>query len=197
MTVLSPADEADLTAMLAWALNQPGPVAIRYPKAVLETGLTERFGNDRSPIEAGHAEPLLEGRDGLIIGCGSLIGSCLEAADQLREEGLDVGLLNARFIKPLDQQSLLHRLEAAAWVVTVEENTTQGGFGSAVLEVVNEASLRTGPILRLGIPDRFVEHGDRGELLAELGLDAAGIATACRKLAGRETTAAVSIPVHE
>ncbi len=197
MTVLSPADEADLTAMLAWALNQPGPVAIRYPKAVLETGLTERFGNDRSPIEAGHAEPLLEGRDGLIIGCGSLIGSCLEAADQLREEGLDVGLLNARFIKPLDQQSLLHRLEAAAWVVTVEENTTQGGFGSAVLEVVNEAGLRTGPILRLGIPDRFVEHGDRGELLAELGLDAAGIATACRKLAGRETTAAVSIPVHE
>ncbi len=197
MTVLSPADEADLTAMLNWALTQSGPVAIRYPKAVLDISVTERFGSDRQPIEAGQCEPLLEGRDGLIIGCGSLVGSCLEAADHLREEGLDVGLINARFIKPLAPQVLLDRIEAAPWVVTVEENTLQAGFGAAILEAANDAGLRTGPIVRLGIPDRFVEHGDRGELLANLGLDASGIAAACRKLAGREAATSAAVPVHD
>ena len=135
-------------------------------------------------IATGCAEPLVDGNDGLIVACGTLLGAALEAARQLRDEGLEVGVVNARFVKPLDTRLLLERIEAAPWVVTVEENALPTGFGSAVLEAVNDARLSCGPIVRLGLPDRFVEHGERGELLADLGLDAAGIAKACRSLAG-------------
>lgn len=196
MTLLAPADESDLTAMLDWALAQPGPVAIRYPKAVLETAVQERFGGQRRPIDRGHCEPLCEGGDGLIIGCGSLVSGCLQAAEQLRDEGLSVGVVNARFIKPLDQQGLLERIEAAPWTVTVEEHAIQAGFGSAVLEAVSDAGQACGPIVRLGIPDRFIEHGDRGELLSDLGLDTAGIAAACRRLAGREVASGFPTPIR-
>jgi 1-deoxy-D-xylulose-5-phosphate synthase len=127
---------------------------------------------------------LLDGSDGLIVACGTLLGGAVDAARRLREEGLDVGVINARFVKPLDSRLLLERIEAAPWVVTVEENALQTGFGSAVLEAVHDARIGTGPIVRLGLPDRFVEHGERGELLAELGLDATGIAQTCRALAG-------------
>jgi 1-deoxy-D-xylulose-5-phosphate synthase len=179
MAVLAPGDEHDLVAMLDWALEQPGPVAIRYPKAVVE-----QHAGPRTAIATGCAEPLVDGNDGLIVACGTLLGAALEAARQLRDEGLEVGVVNARFVKPLDTRLLLEKIEAAPWVVTVEENALPTGFGSAVLEAVNDARLTCGPIVRLGLPDRFVEHGERGELLADLGLDAAGIAKACRSLAG-------------
>ena len=178
MTVLAPGDEHDLVAMLDWALEQPGPVAIRYPKTVVEN-----HGGSRTAITSGCAEPLVDGHDGLIVACGTLLGAALDAARLLREEGLEVGVVNARFVKPLDTRLLLERIEAAPWVVTVEENALPTGFGSAVLETVNEARIACGPIVRLGLPDRFVEHGERGELLADLGLDAAGIAKTCRALA--------------
>jgi 1-deoxy-D-xylulose-5-phosphate synthase len=178
MAVLAPGDEHDLTAMLDWALEQNGPVAIRYPKAVIET-----HGGSRAPIAAGRPEVLLEGGDGLIVACGTLLGGALEAARLLREGGLEVGVVNARFVKPLDTTAFLERIEAAPWVVTVEENALPTGFGSALLEAVNDARITCGPLVRLGLPDRFVEHGERGELLADLGLDAAGIAKTCRSLA--------------
>jgi len=178
MAVLAPGDEHDLVAMLDWALEQPGPVAIRYPKTAVE-----RHAGPRAPIVAGRSEPLVEGADGLILACGTLLGAALDAAKHLRDEGLEVGVINARFVKPLDTQGILERIEAAPWVVTVEENALPTGFGSAVLEAVSDARLACGPIVRLGLPDRFVEHGERGELLAELGLDAAGIASTCRGLA--------------
>ena len=178
MAVLAPGDEHDLVAMLDWALEQPGPVAIRYPKTVVE-----RHEGPRAPIVTGRSEPLVEGADGLILACGTLLGAALDAAKRLRDEGLEVGVINARFVKPLDTQGILERIEAAPWVVTVEENALPTGFGSAVLEAVSDARLTCGPIVRLGLPDRFVEHGERGELLAELGLDAAGIASTCRGLA--------------
>ena len=178
MAVLAPGDEHDLVAMLDWALEQPGPVAIRYPKTVVE-----RHEGPRAPIVSGRSEPLVEGADGLILACGTLLGAALDAAKRLRDEGLEVGVINARFVKPLDTQGILERIEAAPWVVTVEENALPTGFGSAVLEAVSDARLTCGPIVRLGLPDRFVEHGERGELLAELGLDAAGIASTCRGLA--------------
>ncbi|MFM8635521.1 MAG: 1-deoxy-D-xylulose-5-phosphate synthase [Planctomycetia bacterium] len=184
MVVMAPGDEDDLKAMLPWALAHGGPVAIRYPKTAVET-----HPGPRAPIELGRAELLAEGSDGLIIACGTLLGAAMEAAARLREEGLDVAVINARFVKPLDTEMILPRIEAAPWVVTVEENALQTGFGSAVLEAVNDAHATTGmpgvPIVRLGLPDRFVEHGERGELLAELGLDATGIAATCRRLAVR------------
>ena len=186
MTVLAPGDEHDLAAMLDWALAHGGPVAIRYPKATVEN-----HGGQRPPIELGRSEMFVEGHDGLIVACGTLLGEALAAAAELRGEGLDVSVINARFVKPLDP-TILERIEAAPWTVTLEENVLQTGFGSAVLEAVNDAGLPAGTIVRLGLPDRFVEHGERAELLADLGLDAAGIAATCRRLAGR-TTAHVTL----
>jgi 1-deoxy-D-xylulose-5-phosphate synthase len=190
LAVLAPGDEHDLQTMLDWALEQPGPVAIRYPKTVVE-----RHDGPRTPLEAGRGEVLAEGGDGLVIACGTLVGEALKAAGTLRQEGLDVAVINARFVKPLDTRLILERIEAAPWVVTVEENALMTGFGSAVVEAVSDAqaaavmahgeSRPLPPIVRLGLPDRFVEHGERGELLTDLGLDAAGIATTCRRLAGR------------
>ena len=181
MVVLAPGDEHDLVAMLDWAMQHNGPVAIRYPKA-----LAEQQGGSRAAIELGQVEVFTDGSDGLIIACGTLLGVSLAAAAQLREAGLEVGVINARFVKPLGTQLLFEKIEAAPWVVTVEENVLSTGFGSAVLEAINEARLSTGTIVRLGLPDRFVEHGERGELLADLGLDAAGIALTCLRLAGRD-----------
>jgi len=185
MTVLAPGDEHDLQAMLDWALAHDGPVAIRYPKAVVE-----RHSGARAPVELGRAELLLDGHDGLLVACGTLLGEALAAARTLKQEGIEVAVINARFVKPLDTGLIVDRIESAPWTVTIEENALQTGFGSAVLEAVNDAQAveprACGPIVRLGLPDRFVEHGERGELLADLGLDAAGIAVTCRRLAGRE-----------
>jgi 1-deoxy-D-xylulose-5-phosphate synthase len=128
----------------------------------------------------------------MIISCGALTAACLAAADRLSDEGLDVGVINARFIKPLDTETIVRSLRESPFVVTVEEGCLMGGFGSAVLEAASEAGLSTAHLRRLGIPDQFIEHGEREELLADLGLDAAGIARVCRELAGREVLAAAS-----
>jgi 1-deoxy-D-xylulose-5-phosphate synthase len=199
MVVMAPGDEHDLEEMVPWALSHDGPVAIRYPKAA-----RTRHEFPRRTLELGKAEMVHEGVDGLIIACGTLLGEALQAADQLRNEGMEISVINARFVKPLDTEMILPAIESSPWTITLEENALPTGFGSAVVEAVNDArasgGLReTGPVLRLGLPDRFVEHGDRGELFADLGLDAAGIAAACRRLAGhtsdpaRSTASAASL----
>ena len=179
MVVMAPGDEADLPAMLDFALKHDTPTSIRYPKAPAET--VER---SPAPIELGRAEVIEWGGDGMILACGTLLTNALRAAAQLRNEGLDIGVVNARFIKPLDTETVLKAVSGAPFVLTVEEGQLMTGFGSAVLEAANEAGLSTANVHRLGIPDSYVEHGERGELLADLGLDAAGIAAKCRELAG-------------
>jgi 1-deoxy-D-xylulose-5-phosphate synthase len=188
MVVMAPGDEHDITAMLDFALGHDGPTAIRYPKTAVE-----RQEGPRTPLALGRAELLAEGSDGLVIVCGTLLGEATKAAAALHDEGLDVTVVNARFVKPLDTSLLLERIEAAPWTITVEENALATGFGSAVLEMICDAGLVAGPIVRLGLPDRFVEHGERGELLADLHLDALGIASTCRRLAGREPSPAATV----
>ncbi|MGE0605768.1 MAG: 1-deoxy-D-xylulose-5-phosphate synthase [Pirellulales bacterium] len=178
MVVMAPGDESDVQPMLQFSLQFNGPCSMRYPKANVE-----QIARDAAPIELGKAEVLEWGRDGMIVCCGSLLASCHKAATQLRQEGLDVGVINARFAKPLDTETLLRAVEQSPFVLTVEEGCLQGGFGSAVLEAANDARLSTGHVRRLGIPDRYIEHGERNELLADLGLDTDGIAQACRELA--------------
>ncbi len=179
MVVMAPGDETDLPAMLDFALKHDTPTSIRYPKAPAET--VER---SPAPIELGKAEVIEWGGDGIIFACGTLLTNCLRAAAQLRSEGLDIGVVNARFVKPLDTETVLKAVSSAPFVLTVEEGQLMTGFGSAVLEAANEAGLSTANVHRLGIPDCYVEHGERGELLADLGLDAVGIAAKCRELAG-------------
>jgi len=178
--VLAPGDEADLSAMLTWALTHDGPVSLRYPKATAET--VERTV---APIQLGRAEVLDWGADGMIIACGAQLGVCRRAAAKLRNEGLDVGVINARFVKPLDSDTLLDAVRRSPFVVTVEENALMGGFGSALLEAACDAGVATQHVRRLGIPDQFIEHGERSELLADLQLDVEGIARTCRELAAK------------
>jgi 1-deoxy-D-xylulose-5-phosphate synthase len=178
-TVMAPGDELDVAPMLRFALAQPGPVAMRYPKASLE-----RVDRGPAPVEMGQAEVYEWGTDAILVAYGSLFPTCVQAAEKLRAEGLDVGVVNARFVKPLDRTTLLRAVEEVPIVVTVEEGTLEGGFGSALLEAANAAGLDTRHVVRRGLPDRFVEHGERGELLAELGLDVRGICDAVRRAHG-------------
>jgi len=178
MTSLAPADETDMEPMLQWALKHPGPVSIRYPRANAE--FLARKG-PHQPIQHGQAEVISEGRDGCFLAFGTITSSCLQAAANLREDGIQMGVISARFVKPLDRETILHAIENYSLVVTVEEGTLEGGFGSAVLELANSAGLDTRNIVRVGYPDHFIEHGDRPELLADMGLDAAGLAETVRK----------------
>jgi 1-deoxy-D-xylulose-5-phosphate synthase len=175
MVVMAPGDETDVAPMLRFSLNCGSPASLRYPKANLE-----KVDRPVQPIELGQAEIFDWGDDAMLIAYGSLFPTCVKAAQKLRQEGYEVGVVNARFCKPLDRQTILRAIRAATQVVTVEEGTLEGGFGSAVLEAANAAGVDTRSVIRLGIPDRFIEHGERGELLADLGLDVDGICRAVR-----------------
>ena len=180
MVVMAPGDEYDLPEMLDWALHHPSPCAIRYPKAS-----AQKLTCQRTPIELGQSEVLHWGDEGAIICFGALLPACVQAAEQLRSEGLDVGVINARFAKPLDTDVILRAVSQCEFVVTVEEGCLAGGFGSAVLEAACDAQLPTNHIQRLGIPDQFIEHGERSELLAQLQLDVDGLVDACRSLSSQ------------
>lgn len=169
--VMAPGDEQDVAPMMQFMVNHTGPIAMRYPKTNLE--LVERAV---TPIEMGKAEVLDWGMDGAIIAYGTFMPTCMKVAEKARKDrGLDIGVINARFLKPLDQETILRAVRELPFVITIEEGTLEGGFGSAVLEAVNAAGLDSSNITRLGLPDRFVEHAERHELLHDLGLDEAGI----------------------
>ncbi len=194
LTLMAPGDAADVAPMLDWALHHDHPTAIRYPKAASETidrsvlggGHTPRAAADSAPaLQLGKSEVLHWGDDGVLAACGTPLVASVRAAEQLATEGLDFGVINARFVKPLDCETILRAVADCPVVITVEEGALIGGFGSAVLEAASQAGLDTSRIVRLGIPDRFIEHGGRTELLHELGLDAAGIMRACRKCSNR------------
>mgnify|MGYP001823146972 CR=1 FL=1 len=177
MVVMAPGDAMDIEPMLEFALQQDNPCSIRYPKDVaLEIPRTPK------PVELGKAEIIAWGKDGMILCAGTPLMDCVRAAESLRSEGLDIGVINARFVKPLDTETISKALREMPFVVTVEEGMLMGGFGSAVLEHGGNAGIDCSHVHRIGIPDRFVEHGDRAELFAELKLDATGIASVCRDL---------------
>ena len=179
MVIMAPGDEKDIDPMFAFAFRHTSPVAIRYPRANLD--IIER---EFQPIELGQAEILEWETDGMLLACGSMVGSCLRVAARLRNEyGMKVGVVNARFVKPLDRLTICKVIDECGFVLTVEENSLVGGFGSAVLEVANEVGLSTTHIRRLGLPDRYVLHAERDEQLAEVGLDVDGIMRAASALA--------------
>lgn len=167
--------------MLATALSLGGPCAIRYPRgrgpgtALLEGPL--------EPLPVGKAQVLSRGRDVTLVGLGSMVTTALEVAELLEAEGLSVGVVNARFAKPLDT-AFFHQLAAECrLVVTLEENVVQGGFGQAVRSLVEEVQ-EPAKVLNLGLPDQFITHGSRSELLAEVQLDPGSVAQAVLKRLG-------------
>jgi len=185
MVSMAPGDEADMKPMLHFALAHNGPISMRYPKTNLDS--VERSAAV-PPIELGRAEVISWGEDGCFIAFGTLLANCAAAAKKLKAHGLDIGVINARFVKPLDRETILRAVESLPLVITVEEGTIEGGFGSAVLEAANAAGLDARNVVRCGIPDKFIEHGDRGELLADCGLSVDKLVRLVRSFRGAEVT---------
>ena len=178
MIVMAPGDANDIGAMLDFSLSQDVACSIRYPKTA-----AAEISRELQPIELGKSETLRTGTDGTIVVCGVSLANALEAAEILQSEGLDVGVVNARFVKPIDTEMIRQTLANSKFVITVEEANLMGGFGSAFLESANEMGLNASKVRRIGIPDEFVEHQSRPEVLASLKLDTAGIAETCRAAA--------------
>ncbi len=176
LVLVAPGDAAELPLAISWAVRVGRPVAIRYPKAPAES-----LSRQPAPFELGKAEIVRRGSHGAVVVYGALLPAADRACHRLEERGIHLTLVNARFAKPLDP-SLVDLFATHPFVVTVEEGCLQGGFGSALLEAANEAQVDTRRLTRLGIPDRYVEHGERHELLTELGLTAEGIVEVCLRL---------------
>ena len=179
MTLLAPADCPEIEAMLRFAADHEGVIALRWPKAPFR--LASLPGND-APVEFGKAVTLREGSDLALIAYGAMVEPCLAAADRLlAEHGIEATVVNARFAKPIDA-GMVERVAAShPLLVSVEDHTLQAGFGSAVAEVLVDRAQNATRLVRLGIPDRFIEHGSRPELLHRLGLSSEAIAERCRR----------------
>ena len=171
MVVMAASDENECRQMLSTAYQYPGPAAVRYPRG---SGIGVPTGKDLDTIPLGKGEIKRQGKRIAILAFGSLVHPSLQAAEQL-----DATLANMRFVKPLDVELLKSLAASHDELVTVEEGCTMGGAGSAVAEAMAEAGINK-PLLILGLPDRFVDHGDPGLLLAQCGLDAAGIEKSIR-----------------
>jgi 1-deoxy-D-xylulose-5-phosphate synthase len=172
MTIMVPADENECRQMLYTGITVDGPSAVRYPRGA---GPGAEVLQQMKAVPVGEGEIRREGRHVAILAFGSMLAPALEAGAEL---GATVA--NMRFVKPLDDALVLRLAAAHELVVTVEENAVDGGAGSAVLESLAAQGIEV-PVLQLGLPDQFVEHGDPAQLLADCGLDAAGIARAIRE----------------
>ncbi|MBN2141194.1 MAG: 1-deoxy-D-xylulose-5-phosphate synthase [Desulfovibrionaceae bacterium] len=183
MVVMAPKDEAELQRMMITAIDFDGPAAVRYPRG---TGVGARLSDNPRPLALGKGELVLDGRDALILAIGSRVYPALEAAGELeQEQGLSVAVFNARFVKPLPEKQILDLAKRFKFVLTVEENALAGGFGSAVLELLADRGALDGLVLRrLGLPDRFVEHGKQKELRAMVGIDKNGMKRALLEASG-------------
>ncbi len=172
LILMAPKDENEFQHMLNTAIHLSQPVAIRYPR-----GKGEGLAMDETlmVLEMGKGEVLAEGDDLLMLPLGSTFYRVCEAARQLKEEGIQATVVNPRFIKPLDSQLLCGLAQKIGRVVTIEEHVLAGGFGSAVIELLQERGLSDVEVLRLGIPDQFLEHGPQEVLRGEYGLDSRGI----------------------
>jgi 1-deoxy-D-xylulose-5-phosphate synthase len=175
MIAMAPKDEGELRDMLYTMLQHTGPAAMRYPRG---NGVGADITRAPQLLEIGKAEILRDAGETAIVAYGSMVHPALQAAEQLAKDGIETTVVNARFVKPLDASLLLALARTKRLLVTVEEAYLAGGFGSAVMELLEENGLLDQVrVVRMGIPDRLVTHGDQKLLLAKFGLDADGIYT--------------------
>ncbi len=173
MTLMAPIDEAELKAAMNFALTHDGACAIRYPRDnVPATSIA-----NCPPFELGLSRRLRSGTDATILAYGTVTNEALAAAEMLEENDINVTVINARFAKPIDRRMVREALEGNRPVVTVEDHALQGGFGSIVLETAQDMGIDSSNVARLGLPDRFIEHGSRSSQLSEAGIDATSIAS--------------------
>ncbi len=172
LIIMAPKDENELQHMLKTAVYCGQPVSLRYPKGIGWRGILDE---EIKELPIGRAEILREGKDLVILAIGSTVKEALEAADNLLEKGVRCTVVNARFVKPLDEELICSLISEIPRVITVEENVLQGGFGSAILELLEQKGIFSIKIRRLGIPDIFVEHGPSHVLRPKYALTAEGI----------------------
>jgi len=179
MVVMAPADENDLQHMLATAVEHDGPIAFRYPRG---SGTGVALDEECKPLPLGKAKILENGDDILILAIGRSVVDALEASRDLKAQGISATVVNCRFVKPLDRELISSLAAKIPRVITVEENALQGGFGSAVLEELNEAGVTGLRLQRIGVADTFVEHGPQKLLRSLYGIDADAIFKAALKM---------------
>nr|WP_022854562.1 1-deoxy-D-xylulose-5-phosphate synthase [Thermodesulfobacterium thermophilum] len=172
LVIMVPKDENELQHMLYSALKYPNPVAIRYPRGA---GVGVSLDWEFKEIPFGKGEVLKSGKDLTILAVGSMVYPALKAALEAEKFGLSVEVINARFVKPLDEDLILSSVQKTKKVLLVEENTLIGGFSSAVLEFLTDKGIKGIEVKRLGLPDRFIEHGDLKTLHAKYHLNTEGI----------------------
>ena len=168
MTVMAPKDEDELRRMLYTALEIEGPVAIRYPRG--EGQGVRMTGAGRLPV--GRAEVLYQGEFAALLAIGPMVAVAEQAARLLRQAGISCTVINARFVKPLDQETILYWARRVPQLITVEDHVLAGGFGSAVTELLSDAGVRKVKVTRLGFPDSFIEGGPVSQLYELYGLTA-------------------------
>ena len=171
LAVASPRDEGDLYRLIEVALSLSGPMAIRYSKECVAGGA------DRPPLRLGEWEELRAGSDVAVLALGRMVAAALAAAELLEGRGVSCAVVDARFVKPLDEAMLAHMADAPALLVTLEDNVTSGGFGSAVQEWLC-AREKAASVFMLGVPDEFIPQASVQQQLEMLGLTPRAIANA-------------------
>jgi len=175
LTVMAPKDENELRHMLKTAVYSGLPISLRYPRG---SGYGTPLDRELKSLEIGVGEQLLDGDDLTIVAIGATVYPALQAAEALKEKGIAAGVVNARFVKPLDAELILGAARQTGRILTVEENALQGGFGSAVLELLYDNDLQHVKVRRLGLPDRYIEQGSQAQLRKDVGIDTEGITAA-------------------
>ncbi len=176
MVLMSPADEAELVSSMDLALSLDRPSAIRYPRDIVPESPSQH-----APFVLGQACRVREGNDGTFLALGAMVEYAVQAAETLAEkDGVETAVISARFAKPLDEELIAGLIATGKPVLTAEEHSVACGFGSAVMELASKNSLDASGVKLLGVPDRFIAHAGREQQLAEIGLDAAGLAETMR-----------------
>lgn len=186
MHIMAPKNKWELSDMMKYALDFDAPIAIRYPRGTAYDGLKDH----RQKIEFAKAESIYEGEDVSLLAVGSMVETAEKVREILSEKNIECSLINARFVKPIDEELILSEAAKSKLLVTMEENVQSGGFGSKVLEFLNEnkrnGNIRDVKIINISIPDKYVEHGNPNILKKEIGLDENSIASRVLKELGKE-----------
>lgn len=179
LVLMAPRDTTELGEMTRWMTQfDQGPSAMRYPRGSSDDRLPEH----RTPVKMGKAEVLRVGQDVTLVAVGSMVSPAWEAADSLRTKGIDASVINARWIKPIDFETIFQDAERTGHLVLIEENVRLGGFGQMVRDEMLERGLGHIRSAIVAIPDQFIEHGSQPLIRAEIGLDAEGIVATTQKL---------------
>ncbi len=179
MVVMAPGNENELRRMLVTALEYNGPISLRYPRG---SAVGIPLESDIRPLSIGKGNILQHGDDILILAIGSTVDESIKAQSALHKDGISATVVDCRFVKPLDVDMIASLARKIPRIITVEENVRQGGFGSAVIECLNDQGLNSFSLIRLGIPDVFVEHGSQKFLRSKYGIDSNGIINTAKEL---------------